>query len=158
MTTLKSGRNNRRNNRFQWVQKGRGQGGFTLLELLVVLVILGFLASLVGPQVLKQIGGSKTKAAVLQIEEFSTALDLFHLDSGRYPSTADGLKALIEEPASARIWNGPYLKKKVIRDDPWGNPYYFSSPGEHGDFDLYSLGRDNREGGEGEDADVVSWE
>lgn len=135
-----------------------GQTGFTLLELLVVLVILGFLASLVGPQVLKQIGGSKTKAAILQIEEFSTALDLYHLDSGRYPSTADGLKALIEKPASANIWNGPYLKKKVIRDDPWGNPYHYASPGEYSDFDLFSLGRDGREGGEGEDADVLSWE
>ena len=138
-------------------RRGR-QGGFTLLELLVVLVILGFLASLVGPQVLKQIGGSKTKAAILQIEEFSTALDLYHLDSGRYPSTADGLKSLIEKPASARIWNGPYLKKKVIRDDPWGNPYLYASPGEYSDFDLFSLGRDGREGGEGEDADVLSWE
>ena len=134
------------------------QSGFTLLELLVVLVILGFLASLVGPQVLKQIGGSKTKAAILQIEEFSTALDLYHLDSGRYPSTADGLNALIEKPASVRIWNGPYLKKKVIRDDPWGKPYLYASPGEYSDFDLFSLGRDGREGGEGEDGDVLSWE
>ncbi|PCJ36532.1 MAG: type II secretion system protein GspG [Cellvibrionales bacterium] len=134
------------------------QGGFTLLELLVVLVILGFLASLVGPQVLKQIGGSKTKAAILQIEEFSTALDLYHLDGGRYPNTADGLNALIEKPSSARIWNGPYLKKKVIRDDPWGNPYHYASPGEYSDFDLFSLGRDGREGGEGEDGDVLSWE
>ncbi len=139
-------------------QGGGRQGGFTLLELLVVLVILGFLASLVGPQVLKQIGGSKTKAAILQIEEFSTALDLYHLDSGRYPSTADGLNALIEKPSSARIWNGPYLKKKVIRDDPWGNPYHYASPGEHSDFDLFSLGRDGREGGEAEDGDVLSWE
>jgi len=139
-------------------QRGGRQGGFTLLELLVVLVILGFLASLVGPQVLKQIGGSKTKAAILQIEEFSTALDLYHLDGGRYPSTADGLKSLIEKPSSARIWNGPYLKKKVIRDDPWGNPYHYASPGEYSDFDLFSLGRDGREGGEGEDADVLSWE
>ncbi len=139
-------------------QKFDRQGGFTLLELLVVLVILGFLASLVGPQVLKQIGGSKTKATILQIEEFSTALDLYHLDVGRYPATADGLKSLIERPSSTRVWNGPYLKKKVIRDDPWGNLYYYASPGENGDFDLFSLGRDGREGGEGEDADVTSWE
>ena len=138
-------------------RRGR-QGGFTLLELLVVLMILGVLASLVAPQVLKRVGASKAKAAILQIEEFSTALDLYHLDSGRYPSTADGLKALIEKPASARIWNGPYLKKKVIRDDPWGNPYLYASPGEYSDFDLFSLGRDGREGGEGEDADVLSWE
>lgn len=134
------------------------QGGFTLLELLVVMVILGLLASLAAPKVSKLVGGSRTKTAILQIEEFSTALDLYHLDSGRYPSTADGLKSLIEKPASARIWNGPYLKKKVIRDDPWGNPYLYASPGEYSDFDLFSLGRDGREGGEGEDADVLSWE
>ena len=132
--------------------------GFTLLELLVVLVILGLLASVVGPQVLKQIGGSKSKAAALQIEEYATALDLFHLEVGRYPTTAEGLQALIQKPAAAKFWNGPYLKKKVIRDDPWGNNYVYVSPGEHGDYDLYSLGADNREGGDGDDADVVSWE
>ncbi len=132
--------------------------GFTLLELLVVLVILGLLASLVGPQVLKQIGGSKSKTASLQIEEFGTALDLFNLDVGRYPVTAEGLNALIVQPDEARFWNGPYLKKKVIREDPWGNAYHYQSPGEYGSYDLYSLGADNREGGEGDDADVVSWE
>lgn len=132
--------------------------GFTLLELLVVLVILGLLASLVGPQVLKQIGGSKSKTASLQIEEFGTALDLFNLDVGRYPVTAEGLNGLIVQPDEARFWNGPYLKKKVIRADPWGNPYHYQSPGERGAYDLYSLGADNREGGEGDDADVVSWE
>lgn len=134
------------------------QRGFTLLELLVVLVILGLLASLVGPQVLKQVGGSKSKAAALQIEEFGTALDLFHLEVGRYPSSQEGLEALIQKPGNARFWNGPYLKKKVIRQDPWGNGYSYRSPGENGDYDLYSLGADNRDGGEGEDADVVSWE
>lgn len=132
--------------------------GFTLLELLVVLVILGLLASLVGPQVLKQVGGSKTKTAALQIEEFATALDLFHLEVGRYPTTQEGLEALIHKPANARFWNGPYLGKKVIRDDPWGNPYVYESPGQHGGYDLYSLGADGRDGGEGENADVVSWE
>lgn len=90
----------------------RKNQGFTLLELLVVLVILGLLASLVGPQVIKQIGGSKAKTAALQIEEFGTALDLFHLEVGRYPSTSEGLEALIEKPSGARFWNGPYLKKK----------------------------------------------
>jgi general secretion pathway protein G len=132
--------------------------GFTLLELLVVLVILGLLASLVGPQVIKQIGGSKVKTAALQIEEFATALDLFSLEVGRYPKTEEGLEALIEKPSAARFWNGPYLKKKVIRQDPWGNEYIYRSPGEHGAYDLVSLGADGNEGGEGENADVVSWE
>ncbi|RLA51459.1 MAG: type II secretion system protein GspG [Gammaproteobacteria bacterium] len=132
--------------------------GFTLLELLVVLVILGLLASLVGPQVIKQIGGSKTKTAALQIEEFSTALDLFHLEVGRYPTTGEGLDALVENPSGVRFWNGPYLKKKVIRQDPWGNDYVYRSPGDYGAYDLVSLGADNSEGGEQENADVVSWE
>ena len=109
--------------------------GFTLLELLVVLVILGLLASLVGPQVIKQIGGSKTKTAALQIEEFSTALDLFHLEVGRYPTTGEGLDALVENPSGVRFWNGPYLKKKVIRQDPWGNDYVYRSPGDYGAYD-----------------------
>ncbi len=138
--------------------KGFYARGFTLLELLVVLVILGLLAGVVGPQVLKQVGGSKVKATALQIEEFSTALDLFYLEVGRFPNTDEGLVALIEKPANARFWNGPYLKKKVIRQDPWGNDYQYSSPGENGDFDLYSLGADNQVGGEGNEADIVSWE
>lgn len=136
----------------------RQHRGFTLLELLVVLVILGLLASLVGPQVLKQVGGSKSKAAALQIAEFGTALDLFSLEVGRYPTTQEGLEALIQKPGNVRFWNGPYLKKKVIRMDPWGNDYIYRAPGDHGDYDLYSLGADNRDGGEGDDADVVSWE
>tara|TARA_R110000822_G_scaffold59736_35_gene149234 strand:- start:9389 stop:9805 length:417 start_codon:yes stop_codon:yes gene_type:complete len=132
--------------------------GFTLLELLVVLVILGLLASLVGPQVLKQVGGSKSKAAALQIAEFGTALDLFNLEVGRYPTSQEGMEALIQKPGNARFWNGPYLKKKVIRTDPWGNDYIYRAPGDHSDYDLYSLGADNQDGGEGDDADVVSWE
>ncbi|UTW05609.1 type II secretion system major pseudopilin GspG (plasmid) [Amphritea atlantica] len=132
--------------------------GFTLLELLVVLVILGLLASLVGPQVLKQLGSSKTKSAALQIEEYSAALDLFRLEVGRYPNSNEGLEALISKPSDAQNWNGPYLTKKVIREDPWGSPYIYRFPGEHGDFDLYSLGADNKEGGDGENQDVGSWQ
>lgn len=132
--------------------------GFTLLELLVVLVILGLLASLVGPQVMKQIGGSKVKTTVLQIEEFSTALDLFFLEVGRYPTTNEGLNALVRQPSGLRFWNGPYLKKKVIRKDSWGNDYIYSSPGDHADYDLVSYGADNSEGGEQDNADIVSWE
>lgn len=131
--------------------------GFTLLELLVVLVILGLLASLVGPQVLKQLGSSKTKSAALQIEEYSAALDLYRLEIGRYPSNEAGLTALIENPDNAPNWNGPYLKKKIIRQDPWGYDYHYKHPGEHGDFDLFSLGADNQQGGDGENQDVGNW-
>jgi general secretion pathway protein G len=132
--------------------------GFTLLELLVVLVILGLLASLVGPQVLRQLAGSKTKTAQLQIRELGTALDLYRLEVGRYPTTAEGLDALLSAPANARGWNGPYLTKRTIPKDPWGYDYQYRSPGQHGEFDLFSLGSDNREGGTGEAQDVVSWE
>ncbi len=132
--------------------------GFTLLELLVVLVILGLLASLVGPQVLRQLSGSKTKTAALQIKELSTALDLYRLEVGRYPSSSEGLSALISAPANARGWNGPYLTKKNVPQDPWGNDYQYRAPGQQGEFDLFSLGADNQQGGTGEDQDVVSWE
>lgn len=132
--------------------------GFTLLELLVVLVILGLLASLVGPQVLRHVGSSKTKTAALQIEELSAALDLYRLEVGYYPSSQQGLDALLKAPGGVRNWNGPYLKKSVIRKDPWGNDYHYRYPGEHGEYDLYSLGADDREGGEGENQDVLSWE
>ncbi len=132
--------------------------GFTLIELLVVLVILGLLASLVGPQVIKQLSSSKTKAAQLQIEELSTALDLYLLEMGRYPTTEESLLALVEKPTSSLNWNGPYLKKKVIRKDPWGFDYHYQSPGKHADYELYSLGADNKEGGDGERQDVTSWQ
>lgn len=132
--------------------------GFTLIELLVVLVILGLLAGLVGPQVINYLGGANTKTAQLQIQDFSTALDVFRLDVGRYPTTAEGLQALVVQPAGVDRWNGPYLRKNVIPKDPWGNDYLYRSPGQHGAFDLYSLGADNAEGGEGENQDVRSWE
>ncbi len=135
---------------------GRGSG-FTLIELLVVLMILGLLAGLVGPRVLKYMGGAKSDTARLQIEEFGAGLDLYHLEVGRYPTTEEGLESLSRAPAGVDNWNGPYLKKKTIPMDPWGRPYRYSSPGENGDYDLYSLGRDNADGGEGEDEDIVSW-
>lgn len=134
------------------------QRAFTLLEILVVLVILGLMASLVGPQLFKQLGGSKTKAAALQIQELGAALDLYRLELGRHPTTDEGLDALINKPRNVENWNGPYLKKNVIRIDPWGNPYHYSSPGKNGEFDLWSLGADNSEGGEGENRDVHSWD
>ncbi len=133
--------------------------GFTLIELLVVLVILGLLAGLVGPQVMKYLGGANTKTAKLQIEDFSTALDAFRLDMGRYPTSAEGLAALVVQPSGANRWNGPYLRKNIIPKDPWQNDYQYRSPGQHGGaFDLYSLGADNAEGGDSENQDVVSWQ
>jgi len=137
--------------------KRKSTQGFTLIELLVVLMILGLLASVAGPRVLRYLGGAKTDTAALQIEEFGAGLDLFHLEVGRYPTTEEGLQALSEQPTGLRGWNGPYLKKKQIPIDPWGNNYRYRYPGEFGSYDLFSLGRDNSEGGEGEDADIVSW-
>jgi general secretion pathway protein G len=133
------------------------QYGFTLIELLVVLVILGLLAGLVGPQVLRYAGSAKSDTARLQIEELGAGLDLYHLEVGRYPTSNEGLKALVEKPTGVSVWNGPYLKKKRIPSDPWNNEYHYISPGEQGPYDLYSLGSDNMEGGEDNDADIVSW-
>ncbi|CAB1274395.1 type II secretion system major pseudopilin GspG [Candidatus Nitrosacidococcus tergens] len=132
--------------------------GFTLIELLVVLVILGLLAGLVGPQVMKYLGGAKSDSTRLQIENIASVLDLYRLDVGHYPSTSEGLQALIEAPAGAKNWDGPYLKKKQVPKDSWGNDYHYRSPGEHGPFDIYSLGADGVEGGERENQDIVSWE
>ena len=132
--------------------------GFTLIELLVVLAIIGLLAGLVGPQVMKHLGSSKTKAAKVQIEDLAGALDMYRMDVGRYPSTEEGLKSLVEKPANARSWSGPYLRKNNVPQDPWVYDYHYASPGEHGRFDIYSLGADNAPGGEGEDQDVNSWE
>jgi general secretion pathway protein G len=131
--------------------------GFTLIELLVVLVILGLLAGLVGPQVLRHLGGAKSDTAQLQISELGAGLDLFHLEVGRYPSSSEGLQALVEAPSSASNWHGPYLKKSTLPKDPWGNDYIYEFPGDHGPYDLYSYGADNAEGGEGDNKDIVSW-
>ncbi len=138
--------------------KNRKETGFTLLELLVVLGIIAMLAGIVGPQVMKHMGESKVKAARVQIEDLSATLDMYKLDLGNYPTTEEGLKALIESPDSAKRWNGPYLQKSKIPLDPWQNEYKYVFPGEHGKFDLISLGADAREGGEGEDKDINSWE
>lgn len=134
--------------------------GFTLIELLVVLLILGMIAGLAGPQVMNYLGESKTKTAKLQIEELSNSLDLFKLDAGRYPDTQEGLQALVQAPSSlgSDRWRGPYLKKKSVPKDPWGNDYKYVSPGTHGAFDIIALGSDGKEGGEGEAKDVASWE
>lgn len=136
--------------------RGKTELGFTLIELLIVMIILGLLAALVAPQMFQKVGSSKQKAAKTQISMIGTALDAFRLDMGRYPSGQEGLDALRKSPGQGP-WDGPYLSKE-IPPDPWGRPYVYRSPGEHGDYDLYSMGADGQDGGEGENADVVSWE
>lgn len=132
--------------------------GFTLIELLVVLVILGLLSGLVGPRVMKHFGESKVKTANLQIEELSAALDMYKLDTDSYPSSQQGLNALVEEPSNAPGWNGPYLRKNFVPKDPWNREYIYEFPGEHGDFDIISYGADNAQGGEKDNRDIVSWD
>ncbi len=132
--------------------------GFTLIELLVVLAIIGLLAGLVGPQVMKHLGGAKSKTAKVQIADISQALDMYRLDVGNYPSSDQGLAALVTSSGDSNSWNGPYMSKELVPKDPWNNEYHYRSPGEHGSFDLYSLGLDNSQGGEGEDQDINSWE
>lgn len=130
--------------------------GFTLLELLVVVAIIGLLAGYVGPKYFNQIGKAEVKAARAQIDALDKALDQYRLDVGRYPTTEQGLNALMARPSGISRWAGPYLKKDVPVD-PWGKPYAYKSPGNHGEYDLSSFGRDGRSGGVGEDADITSW-
>ncbi len=143
-------------------RKGRrsadGEAGFTLVELLVVMVILVLLATLVGPRVIGYLGSSRAKAAKVQIESLAAALELYKLDNGRFPSTAEGLKALVERPGSVQSWNGPYLKKQGVPLDPWGKPYLYRAPGQNREFDIISFGADGQQGGTGENADVTSWQ
>jgi general secretion pathway protein G len=134
----------------------RGPRGITLIELLVVIIIIGLLAAFVAPKFFGKVGTAKVKAAKVQIEMFGTALDTLRLDVGRYPTTDEGLKALREKPGGVDRWEGPYLPKEIPLD-PWGKPYVYKCPGDHGEYDLVSYGRDGAEGGEGEDQDVVSW-
>jgi general secretion pathway protein G len=142
-------------------QQGRAatspSGGFTLLELLVVMVIIGLLAGFVAPRYFAQVGKSQVKVAKAQIDALDKALDQFRIDVGRYPTTEEGLQALTTAPANELNWSGPYLKKGVPMD-PWGRAYVYEQPGTHsGDFDLLSYGKDGRPGGTGEDADITNW-
>jgi general secretion pathway protein G len=130
--------------------------GFTLLELLVVMVIIGLLAGYVAPRYFSQVGKSEIKVAQAQIVAFEKALDTYRLDIGRYPSTEQGLTALMQRPQNEPKWNGPYLQK-AIPLDPWGKPYQYKSPGERGEFDIWSFGKDGQPGGTGENADVTNW-
>ncbi len=134
-----------------------GEAGFTLVEILVVITIIGLIMGLVGPRVVNYLTESKAKAAKIQIESFSSALDLFYLDIGRYPSTSEGLAALAARPGNTASWNGPYLKNAQVPDDPWGHPYLYRSPGQHGVYDIVSYGTDGQEGGTGTAADITSW-
>jgi general secretion pathway protein G len=134
----------------------RAAGGFTLLELLVVMVIIGLLAGYVAPRYFSQVSRSEVKVAQAQINAFEKALDTYRLDVGRYPNTEEGLAALVAKPQNEPKWNGPYLQKGVPLD-PWGKPYQYKSPGEHREVDVWSFGKDGQPGGTGEAADITSW-
>ncbi len=130
--------------------------GFTLLELLVVMLIIGLLAGYVAPRYFAQVGKSEVKAAQAQIDAFEKALEALRLDTGHYPSTEQGLEALVAQPTGEAKWQGPYLKK-ALPLDPWGRPYVYKQPGEHGDYDILSYGRDGKPGGTGDNMDIVNW-
>jgi general secretion pathway protein G len=131
--------------------------GFTLIELMIVLFILGLLAALVAPRLMGRVGKAKQKTAQAQIQLLATALDLFHLDVGRYPTEEEGLKVLYQRPDTMPSWSGPYLDKPPPKD-PWGRDYNYKCPGEHAPYDLWSWGADGQPEGEGENADITNWE
>ena len=144
MFGLRAGRDETRSN----------ERGFTLVEMLVVITIIGLIMGLIGPRVLNYLSESKVKAAKIQMQSFASALDLFNLDVGRYPSTAEGLTALVRPTPGLAAWNGPYLKGNIVPNDPWNNPYVYRAPAEHGAYDIVSYGSDGQEGGSGVAADI----
>ena len=135
--------------------------GFTLIEIMIVMVIIAMLAALVGPRIQSALGGSKIKPTRVQLETLAAMIDTFHLDTGRYPTQQEGLQVLVENPAAAPIknWRGPYLKKNRVPNDEWGNPFIYEIPSKHAmEFDIYSLGADGKPGGEGDDAELGNWQ
>ena len=136
--------------------KDGGQDGFTLVEMLVVITIIGMIMALVGPRVLNYLSESRVKAAKIQIQSFGSALDLFYLDAGRFPSSSEGLAALVQPVGGIAAWNGPYLKSGSVPNDPWGNAYIYRQPGEKAPYEICSLGSDSQEGGTGTATDLSS--
>jgi general secretion pathway protein G len=145
-----------RTDRRQYLAR-QAEQGFTLVEMLVVISIIALVMGLVGPRVLNYLTESKIKAAKIQIESIEGALDLYYLDAGRYPTTSEGLSALVQRPGSDAGWSGPYLKASVVPTDPWGTPYVYQSPGQHGAYDIISYGAGKQEGGTGAEANITSW-
>jgi general secretion pathway protein G len=139
---------------FARTRKGYGEEGYTLVEILVVLAIIALIMGLVGPRVISYLSDSKTKAARIQISNLIAALDLYYLDTGVYPDSAEGLQALVQKPEGAASWNGPYLQTGAVPSDPWGKPYLYTAPLQSGHYAVRSLGADGREGGNGNDADI----
>jgi general secretion pathway protein G len=133
-----------------------GEEGFTLVEMLVVITIIGLIMGLIGPRVLNYLSESKVKAARIQLQSFGSALDLFFLDAGRYPSSSEGLGALMQRTSGVGAWNGPYLKGNGLPNDPWNHPYIYRSPGQHSPYEIISYGADGQEGGSGLAADISS--
>jgi general secretion pathway protein G len=131
--------------------------GFTLLELMVVLLILALLATIAAPQVMKHLSKAKTETAKIQVDALTASVNYFQLDTGRYPTEQEGLKALVEHPANEIKWDGPYVQKKDSLVDPWGRPYLYKYPGQHRDVDIYTLGSDGKDGGEGDARDIGNW-
>jgi general secretion pathway protein G len=137
--------------------KRKSNEGFSLIELIVVLVILGLLAAVVAPRVYQRLAQGRHQIAKIQIKEIEGALQLFSFDVGRFPTSGEGLEALVRNPGNLEAWKGPYLSKSEVPLDPWSKPYVYRCPGQHDEFDLFSFGPDGIEGGEGENADIVSW-
>jgi general secretion pathway protein G len=137
--------------------KIRTTTGFTLLELMVVLLILAMLASIAAPQVLKHLGKAKSQTAQIQVDALAASIDYYKIDIGHFPTQEQGLQALVQKPDNEPKWDGPYIKKQASLTDPWGRPYLYKIPGQHGAYDLYTYGADGKEGGEGEDRDIGNW-